>query len=122
MTVRRRAAKRDANESGIIRALRAVGATVAQVSEKGRPDLVVGYRGVTHLMEVKMPGKPLTPDQEAFVSGWRGSRVHVVETTGAVLAVLGVTTTWGGERASAENGLLPAPRKGMSHRRAKVTP
>lgn len=125
MSVRRRAAKRDANEPAIIKALRAVGATVAQVSEKGFPDLVVGYRGATHLIEVKMPGKGLTPDQEKWIQEWRGSKVHVVETPLRALAAIGaavISGPWPGERATVENGLLPAPRKGVSDRRAKVDP
>ena len=118
MSVRRRAARRDQNEPGIIKALRAVGATVVQVSEKGFPDLVVGYRGVTHLLEVKMPGKGLTPDQERWIQGWRGSNVWIAETPFDALRSIGAhEVQWPGETATVENGLLPAPRKGVSGRR-----
>lgn len=44
---------------------------------KGFPDLVVGYRGRTFLVEVKDGDKPLsartlTPDQQEFVKNWKG--------------------------------------------------
>jgi hypothetical protein len=48
----RRAARRDENERGIIFALEQVGATVHQVDAQDFPDLVVGYRGQTFLIEV----------------------------------------------------------------------
>lgn len=38
----RRAAKRDGNEPQIVEALRACGATVAQINEKDIPDLLIG--------------------------------------------------------------------------------
>lgn len=123
MSVRRRAAKRDQNEPEIIKALRAVGATVAQVSEKGFPDLVVGYRGATHLIEVKMPGKGLTPDQEKWIQEWRGSNVWIAETPFDALRAIGAhKAQWPGERATVENGLLPEPRKSVSGRRGSEEP
>jgi hypothetical protein len=90
MSVRRRAAKRDANERAIITALESVGATVVQVSETGFPDLVVGYSGATWLMEVKAPGKGLTAGQKDFHKAWRGSRIHVVESVEQAFRVIGL--------------------------------
>jgi hypothetical protein len=88
--IRRRAARRDANERAIINALESVGATVMQVSEKGFPDLVVGYLGITWLMEVKAPGKGLTADQQDFHKAWRGSRIHVVESVEQAFRAIGL--------------------------------
>lgn len=75
----RRAARTDANQIAIIKALRAIGASVADTSGAGSgfPDLVVGYRGRNWLLEVKDGRKPpsarrLTNDQEIFAAGWRG--------------------------------------------------
>lgn len=93
MSVRRRAAKRDENEPDIIKALRAVGATVWQVSEKGVPDLVVGYRSATYLIEVKMPGKGLTPEQVATFYRWRGARVAIVTTSDEALRAISAVHT-----------------------------
>jgi hypothetical protein len=45
VSLKRYAAKRDENESGIVAALRAVGAHVTIVSGAGAPDLLVHYSG-----------------------------------------------------------------------------
>ena len=70
----RRAAKVDRNQAAIVLALRGVGATVCITSDVGRgyPDLTVGFRGCTFLVEVKMPGEGLTPDQVAWHQMWNG--------------------------------------------------
>ena len=52
----------------------------------GFPDLVVGYRGVLYLLEVKDGNKPpskrrLTPDEQKFFNDWAGYPVHVVNST-----------------------------------------
>jgi len=60
------ASRRDANEAGIIRALRIAGALVWQISAKDVPDLLVGFRGRWHLLEVKRPGEDLSPGQREF--------------------------------------------------------
>lgn len=87
----RRAAKIDANQSEIVAALRAIGATVAVTSTVGQgfPDICVGYRGRSILMEVKDGSKPpserkLTPDQELFHAAWRGEIVVVKSAAEAV--------------------------------------
>jgi len=73
----RRAAKRDDNEGAIIDALRDVGCRVTQLSGAGVPDLLVGRRGVTYLLEVKDPTKPkrdqrLTEPQVQWHGEWAG--------------------------------------------------
>jgi hypothetical protein len=64
MSVHRYAAKRDENEPDIIKALRAHGCVVWQLSGKGIPDLLVLHKGKKWLADVKMPGKPTTKPQE----------------------------------------------------------
>jgi len=83
----RRAPRTDGNQPQIVQDLRKIGASVAIGSAigKGFPDLVVGYRGKTFLLEVKDPSKPksdrqLTPDQVKFRDGWNG-HYAVVETS-----------------------------------------
>ena len=78
MTIHRRNAKRDANEPAIVQYLEASGATVHRLSSAGVPDLLVGYRGQTHLVEVKGEGKKLNANQVDFVSGWKGWPVVVI--------------------------------------------
>ena len=48
----------DQNHSEIVAALRAIGAGVVSIAGLGDsvPDLLVGYRGVNHILEVKRPG------------------------------------------------------------------
>lgn len=83
--IHRRAARRDANEPAIVEALQRAGATVVRLALP--VDLLVGYRGLWRLYEVKDGAKPksrrkLTDGQQDFVSlcAARGLPVHVVET------------------------------------------
>lgn len=95
----RRAAKIDANQPGIVCELRQVpGVTVAVTSAAGDgfPDLVVGFRSRSYLIEIKDPAKSpsrrkLTPAQEQFHAEWRG-QVDVAETTNDVLKIIGART------------------------------
>lgn len=75
----RRAARVDANQTQIVSALRAAGASVEQLSAvgKGCPDLLVGYRNVNILMEIKDGEKTpserkLTSDQIVWHREWKG--------------------------------------------------
>lgn len=82
----RRAARTDANHEEIVKALRAVGATVQSLAAVGHgvPDLLVGYQGKTILMEVKDGKKPpskreLTEDQVKWIDSWSGGSVFIVD-------------------------------------------
>lgn len=59
----RKAAKRDKNETEIIKALRKKGAFVQPLSAPGVPDLLVFYNGKWALIEVKDKGGALTEKQ-----------------------------------------------------------
>jgi hypothetical protein len=90
----RRAAKVDANQADIVAALRKIGASVQPLHSVGQgcPDLLVGWRGMNTILEIKDGRKPpsarkLTDDQVIWHEGWRG-QVAVVETVEqAILAV-----------------------------------
>ena len=78
----------DHNQLEIVKALMAIGCTVADTSRAGEgfPDLVVGYRGVNWLIEVKDGRKSpsaqkLTPQQVRFHKNWNGqvATVNCVE-------------------------------------------
>ena len=82
----RRAAKVDANQESIVAALRKIGATVQLLHAVGQgcPDILVGWRGMNTILEIKDGKKPpsarkLTEDQEKWHAAWRG-QVTVVET------------------------------------------
>ena len=89
----RYAARTDANQSEIVEALRAAGASVWVI---GLPvDLLVGFRGVTIPMEVKtLNGKrnpkpaPHTKLQVDFMRTWNGGPVPTVtDAQGALRAI-----------------------------------
>ena len=62
--------KRDGNEADIFAELRAHGLTVESMDTPC--DALVGYRGRSYLVEVKMPAGKLTAAQERFLSQWDG--------------------------------------------------
>ena len=91
----RRAAAVDRNQSEIVAALRAVGATVQPLHSVGQgcPDLAVGYAGVTYMIEIKDGAKPpserrLTSHQIEWHESWRG-HVAVAETVKDALTIIG---------------------------------
>ena len=90
----RTASRVDGNQASIVRALRAVGASVLHVHQlKNCFDLLVGYRGRTHIIEVKDPAQPpsarkLTPGEAKFREEWRGSPYHVVETEAEAIRII----------------------------------
>lgn len=80
----RRVASTDSNQPDIIRAFRVLGCSVQpiHVIGKGCPDLIVGYHGESHLIEVKDGAKPpsarkLTADEQRWWDNWRGDK-HIV--------------------------------------------
>lgn len=86
----RRAARVDDNQSEIVEAYRAHGCSVAITSAVGDgfTDIVVGYRGLSELVEIKDGSKKpslqkLTPDQERFHGEWKGA-IRVVRSIGDV--------------------------------------
>lgn len=85
----RRAAKRDKNEKAIVEALTHVGASVEPLSGKGIPDLLVGFRSCTYLLEVKMPGEKLTSHQFNWHGWWNGQPVAVVYSASDALKAIG---------------------------------
>lgn len=91
-----RAARIDANQTQIVKALRKAGCTVQHLHSvgKGCPDLLVGRAGVNYLLELKDGAKSpseqkLTPDQVIWHSEWGGS-VAVVNSEEAALKEVGL--------------------------------
>ena len=77
-----RNAKTDHNQNEIVQALRQIGATVVLLHKVGSgvPDLLVGFRGVTYLLEVKqLKGKPNLL-QERWYREWNGRAPVIVKT------------------------------------------
>jgi len=87
-------AKVDDNQAEIVKALRAIGATVLHTHQlgQGAPDIVCGYRGVNYMLELKDGKKPpsarkLTPDELKWHGEWRG-KAHVVESVQEAINVV----------------------------------
>lgn len=109
MSLNRFAKQRDENEPAIVEAFRKAGCTVVLLDKP--VDLLIGYRGVTFIVEIKRT-EPLKkpkgertrrkprfkPGQEEFMRTWRGSPVWVVESVEGVPVVLSRVTSEGGGR------------------------
>ncbi len=68
------ARKKDANHDAIGNHLRQLGWSVLDLWRAGCgiPDLAVGRPGWACLVEVKQPGKKLTPDEQSVRDRWEG--------------------------------------------------
>lgn len=106
----------DKNQPAIVKALRAAGASVQPLAAvgKGCPDLLVGFRGVNLLIEVKdgeagaeSPSHyTLTPNQKTWHRDWHG-QVAIVNTPEEALAVL--------RNATARLATVPIPVRPPGH-------
>ena len=92
----RKAARIDANQTAVVSALRAAGATVQSLAAVGDgvPDLLVGFRNATILLEVKDGAKvksaqKLKPKQVSWHATWRGGALATVDGPEAALRALG---------------------------------
>jgi hypothetical protein len=85
------APQRDKNEPDIVNALEAVGASVSRISSLGIPDLLVGWRGDTFLLEVKNGKAKLNDNQVAWHNAWNGAPAIIVRTPEEALGAIGVT-------------------------------
>lgn len=81
----RRAAKIDANQPSIVKALRKAGASVEPLHMVGNgfPDVIIGIDGLNLLVEIKDGSKApsarkLTKDEEKWHAEWKG-QVTVLE-------------------------------------------
>ena len=85
------ARKVDGNQQAIVTALRQVGASVIHLHTVGHgcPDLLVGYRGVNHLIEIKADNGRMTQAQLALHGAWRGAPVIIVRSVDEALQAIG---------------------------------
>lgn len=86
----RRAAKRDGNHAAIRDELRELGLSVFDAGSVGRgfPDLVVGCRGETYLVELKVKGGTLTSHQARFTDRWHGGPIIIARSAEEVLGAI----------------------------------
>ena len=86
-----RAKRVDVNQKEIVHALRTFGATVQDLSMVGQgcPDLLVGFRNCTILIEVKRDGKAkYTSHQIEWNENWKGGLVARIESIDDAIALL----------------------------------
>lgn len=88
--------KVDRNQPEIVHALRRAGASVQSLASvgKGCPDLAVGLKGQTWLIEIKDWQQPpsrkrLSPDEKLWHQSWQG-HVAVAETVEDALRIVGL--------------------------------
>lgn len=91
-----RAKRIDANHAAIVAALRKIGAVVHSLASVGDgcPDLLVGYKGQTYLMEIKDGDKSkssqaLTKYQVNWHDSWCGGPLSIASSVQSALNVLG---------------------------------
>ena len=85
----------DRNQPEIVKAIRKIpGATVrhTHVIGDGFVDIIVGFKGVNYLLEIKDPSQPpsarkLTKDEQKFHNEWTGQKA-VIETINDVLKLI----------------------------------
>lgn len=96
-----RRAKVDDNQKSVVGALRDIGCTVQHLHAVGAgcPDILVGWRSINVLMEIKDGAKPpsargLTAPQEEFHAAWKG-QVSVVTSREQAINLMHDLTTGG---------------------------
>jgi len=85
----------DANQKKIVEMVRKLpGASITSTHTigKGFPDLVIGYKGINYLIELKDGSKPksqknLTPDEVEFHMKWNG-QIAICENFEDILKIL----------------------------------
>jgi Holliday junction resolvase len=96
--IRRSAQRRDANEPEIVNALEAIGAAVQRLPGDGMPDLLVGFRGVLYLIEIKLPFGPrggivghseLNDAQVRWWRAWKGPAPVIARSVEQALEAIG---------------------------------
>lgn len=90
----RKKPKTDANQSDIVKAIRSAGGSVQILAAVGAgcPDLLVGWRDVTVLLEVKSEKGTLTPDQQKWRLDWRGGKPYIVRSVHDAIKLLNFLT------------------------------
>ena len=82
----------DGPHGAIVKALRQCGCAVVDLSSQGHgvPDLMVGRKGQTVLLEVKTARGQLRQSQKDFAATWTGCPVLVVRSVDDAIKLIGV--------------------------------
>lgn len=84
--------KRDTNETPIIQALKAAGASVKQMDRLAGFDLLVAYQEQLYVVEVKTKTGMLTNAEQLYKRelSWQGITYHVIRSVEEALQMIGV--------------------------------
>ena len=88
----------DGNQKALVLAFHRFGASVQSLHTvgKGCPDLVVGFRGKTFLVEVKLPNGKLNKMQREFHAAWNGHPIEIARNLEDMPRILGLSEKQGG--------------------------
>jgi len=81
----------DENQRTLVHTFIALGASVLNLSTVGRgcPDLLIGYKGKSVLVEVKRDAKSsFTEPQVKFMQEWRGGAVSRIDSVDAAIRLI----------------------------------
>lgn len=81
----------DENQKQLVHTFIALGCSVLNLSTvgKGCPDLLIGYRGKTVLVEIKSNSKAtFTDPQIKFMQEWRGGAVSRIDSVDAAIRLI----------------------------------
>ena len=82
--------KVDNNQLDIVKAFRSMGATVLNLSTvgKGCPDLLIGYKNISVLVEVKSKTGKFTEPQLKFMEQWQGGPVNRIDSVDGAIRLI----------------------------------
>jgi Holliday junction resolvase len=82
--------KVDNNQLDIVKTFRSMGATVLNLSAvgKGCPDLLIGYKGISVLVEIKSKTGKFTEPQLKFMEQWQGGAVNRIDSIDGAIRLI----------------------------------
>ena len=80
----------DNNQLEIIKAFQSMGATVLNLSTvgKGCPDLLIGYKNISVLVEIKSKTGKFTEPQLKFMEQWKGGAVNRIDSVDGAIRLI----------------------------------
>lgn len=82
--------KVDNNQLEIVKVFKSLGATVLNLSAvgKGCPDLLIGYKGISVLVEIKSKTGKFTEPQLKFMEQWQGGAVNRIDSIDGAIRLI----------------------------------
>jgi Holliday junction resolvase len=82
--------KVDNNQLEIVKVFKSLGATVLNLSGvgKGCPDLLIGYKGISVLVEIKSKTGKFTEPQLKFMKQWQGGAVNRIDSIDGAIRLI----------------------------------